>query len=284
MEVFISIFLVILVHSFFLIWFIILLHKTFWEKSPENKLIFVRRKIVHWAVWIGATGVCLVTFWQFVATAREAARFAWCNNMFKQYGLAFHNYCDKYGNLPPAYLMNSQQQPGHSWRVMVLPFEEEQVIYNRYHFDEDWNSPHNGTLAGRIPDEFGNKLYLCTDDINAGKNDTSIVMPVGPGTISDGPNTKKISDVTDGTAHTIMLGEMSESCIHWMEPRDLKMDKMSFKINDRTSPSFRSMHPHGVNVLFVDGAVRGLSKDIDPKVLKAALTISGGEPPGNFDN
>jgi prepilin-type processing-associated H-X9-DG protein len=81
-----------------------------------------------------------------------------------------------------------------------------------------------------------------------------------------------------------MLGEMSQSGIHWMEPRDLKTDDMSFKINDRTRPSFRSMHTGVVNMLFCDGGVRTVKDDVDPKVLKAAITISGGEPPGNFDN
>jgi prepilin-type processing-associated H-X9-DG protein len=280
-----AIIIVLLIHSFFLIWFIILLRKTFWERNSENKLVYVWRKIVHWIVWLSVTVVCLTLFWQNVAAAREAARFAWCNNMFKQYGLTFHNYHDRYGNFPPAYLLNAQGQPAHSWRVLVLPDLEVKVTHDQYRFDEPWNSPYNQTLAERIPqDEYGTILYLCADDIYAGKNDTSIVMPVGSQAISDGSNTRKISDITDGTAHTIMLGEMSQSGIHWMEPRDLKMDEMSFKINDKTRPSFRSMHPHGVNVLFVDGGVRIIHEDIDPKVLKAAITISGGEPPGNFDN
>jgi prepilin-type processing-associated H-X9-DG protein len=282
-ENYFAILIVLLIHSFFLVWFIILLRKTFWERNPENKSVFVWRKIVHWVVWLGATGVCLTFFWQSVAAAREAARFAWCNNMFKQYGLAFHNYLDANGNYPPAYLLNDQGQPAHSWRVLVLPMLE-QEMHKHYHFDEPWNSPNNQTLAARIPDEYGSVLYLCPDDIKAGKNDTSIVMPIGPETISNGPNTRKLSDITDGTAHTIMLGEMSQSGIHWMESRDLKTDEMSFKINDRTRPCFRSMHPGHVNMLFCDGAVHCIKEDIDPKVLKTAITIAGDEQPADFDN
>jgi prepilin-type processing-associated H-X9-DG protein len=287
---FIAILVVLLIHSFFLVWFIILLRKTFWERNPENKTVFVWRKITHWVVWLGVTGVCLVSFWQLVAAAGEATRFAWCNNMLKQYGGAFHNYRDANGNFPPAFLLNDQGQPAQSWRVLILNMLGDEKMYNDYRFDEPWNGPNNKKLAARVPIDYGIVLYnyelvlyVCPDDIYSGKNDTSIVMPIGPETISDGSNTRKISDITDGTAHTIMAGEMSQSGIHWMEPRDLKTDEMSFKINDRTRPSFRSMHPGGVNVLFVDGAVRAIKEDIDPKVLKAAITISGGEPAGNFD-
>jgi prepilin-type processing-associated H-X9-DG protein len=281
-ENYLAIIIILLIHSFFLVWFIILLRKTFWEKNPDNKSFFVWRTLAHWVVWISVTGGCLTFFWQSVVAAREAARFAWCNNMFKQYGMAFHNYRDVNGNFPPAYLLNDQGQPAHSWRVLILTMLGEDM--NHYRFDESWNSPSNQMLAARKSDEYGNVLYLCPDDIKAGKNDTSIVMPIGPEAISNGPNKRKLSDITDGTAHTIMLGEMSQSGIHWMEPHDLKTDEMSYQINDKTRPSFRSMHAGKVNMLFCDGAVRTVKDDIDPKLLKAALTISGGEPPGSFDN
>ena len=41
---------------------------------------------------------------------------------------------------------------------------------------------------------------------------------------------------------------------------------------------FRSMHPLGVNFLFVDGSVRMINDDIDPLVWWALGTRAGGEP------
>ena len=74
-----------------------------------------------------------------------------------------------------------------------------------------------------------------------------------------------------------MVAEMSDSGIHWMEPRDLKVGEMSFKINDNVRKGIRSQH-HGVaNAMFADGSVRRLSEDIDPKVLRGLTTIAGGE-------
>jgi prepilin-type processing-associated H-X9-DG protein len=277
-SVLICIFFILLIHGPFLILFLVLLYKTI-KSNTLNKWPL----IIQWLLWIICTTVCLTVFWKGVPDARESARSASCINYLMQYGLAFHNYLDQNGHFPPAYIVNDHDQPAHSWRVLVLPYQEEEPAYKLYRFDESWNGPHNRTLSERTSDKYNDVMYLCPSDFHAGKNDTSIVMPVGPDAFSDGKNARQSSDIIDGTAHTIMLGEMSQSGIHWMEPRDLKTDEMSYKINDRNRPGFRSMHPGRVNMSFCDGAVRVIMDDVDPEVLKAAITISGGEPPADFD-
>ena len=81
-----------------------------------------------------------------VQSAREAARRAQCSNNLKQIGLAFHNYHDSYGCLPPAYIPDGNGQPMHSWRVLILPFVEQSPLYDQYDFDEPWNGPNNSKL------------------------------------------------------------------------------------------------------------------------------------------
>ena len=102
-------------------------------------------------------------------------------------------------------------------------------------------------------------------------------MVVGPKAFSAGSTTTKKEDFTDGTAHTIALVEMSKSGIHWMEPRDLNYDEMSFKINDPNGQGLRSEHPGVVNVLYADGAVRSVRQDVDPQVLKRLFYNLGQE-------
>ena len=56
------------------------------------------------------------------------------------------------------YRANGQVQRSkfpHSWRVEVLPFVEEAALYQKYHFDEPWDSKANkaeqiAPLKGRI--------------------------------------------------------------------------------------------------------------------------------------
>ena len=60
--------------------------------------------------------------------------------------------------------------------------------------------------------------YHCGTDGDSNPLDTSYVMVVGKGTVSDGPHSVRRWDVTDGTSQTIYLWEMAESGIPWMAP------------------------------------------------------------------
>lgn len=200
-----------------------------------------------------------------------------CINNLKQIGLALHNYHDAYGSFPPAYITDEQGTPLYSWRVLILPYLEESNLYDQFHLDEPWDSPHNRALS-----EEAVYSFRCPND-SGNKTDTSYVMVVGPGAISDGPTAKGFQDIHDGSSNTIIVVEMSESGIHWMEPRDLDVTTMSYKINDPNGVGIRSLHPAGIaNVLLGDGFVRSISEDIDPDLLKALITIDGGEPVNEF--
>jgi hypothetical protein len=224
--------------------------------------------------------VIVVWFCFAVRDARESARWCSCNNPFKQTNLGMHNYAQAFGCLPPAYLVDRNSRPVHSWRVLLLPFVDEEEHYRRYRFDEPWNGPHNAMLADRpvYPDEPNRPLvYLCPSDWNAGKYDASQFVFTGAHTVFNGQRSATWKDFSDGTSNTALGGEMSESGIHWMEPRDLNVEEMSFRINDHGRIGLRSNHPHGVNVPLADGSVRTIRDDIDPALLKALMTIDGGE-------
>ena len=84
-------------------------------------------------------------------SAREAARRAQCTNNLKQIGLAFHNYHEANGCLPPAAITDGSGKPLLSWRVALLPFIEASPLYSRFHLDEPWDSPHNLALLDPMP-------------------------------------------------------------------------------------------------------------------------------------
>ena len=39
----------------------------------------------------------------------------------------------------------------HSWRVLILPFLDQQSLYNQYDFREPWNGPNNIKLLNSMP-------------------------------------------------------------------------------------------------------------------------------------
>jgi prepilin-type processing-associated H-X9-DG protein len=249
--------------------------------APAKKSSAVPIVIIILVVCLGVLVVCggilTALLLPAVQAAREAARRANCVSNLKQITIAMHEYHDANGSFPPAYLADEDGNPMHSWRVLLLPFLEEKLLYDQYDFDQPWNSPHNQALADLMP-----AAYRCPSDENADLSETSYVMIVGPGTIGDGPNAAKNADITDGMHNTIMLVEMADSGINWLEPRDLDVQEMSFEVNDPAGNSISSRHPGVANVAFADGSVQSIDDDIDPETVKAMTTIAGGEEVSEF--
>lgn len=168
---------------------------------------------------------------------------------------------------------------------MILPFMLNRDEYEGYRFDQPWNSPHNLAFAEAMEEGQLNCHYFhCPSDRESDIRNTSYVMVVGPKTISDGPTSTRMKDFTDRISVTIMIAEMSDSGIHWMEPRDLSYYEMTFRINASNGKGVRSKHPYGVNVVFFDSTVRFIEDNIDPLLLKGLLIRDGGEDVRRFYN
>ena len=101
--------------------------------------------IVYFAVCLIATLQSLLL--PAVQAARESKRQMVCAQNLKQIGLAMHAYHQKYGSFPPAYIAGKDGKPKHSWRLLILPFLDQEDLYREYRFDEPWNGPHNSQLA-----------------------------------------------------------------------------------------------------------------------------------------
>ena len=97
-----------------------------------------------------ASGVLVALLLPAVQSAREAARRAQCVNNLKQIGLAMHNYHDANGHFPRA-VVGKDGKRLLSWRVAILPYIEQQGLYNKFKLDEPWDSPHNKALINEMP-------------------------------------------------------------------------------------------------------------------------------------
>jgi hypothetical protein len=80
-----------------------------------------------------------------------------------------------------------------------------------------------------------------------------------------------------------MIVEVANSGIKWSEPRDLKADEISFRINDGSARGISSHHVNGACVLMCDGSVHFLSSGTAAEQIKAMTTIAGGEAVGPPD-
>ena len=202
-----------------------------------------------------------------IGASREAARRAQCVNNLKQIALAMHNYHDVNGRFPAPVLHGPDGKTPYSWRVALLPFLEANDVYKEYRFDEPWDGPNNRKLIPRMP-----ALFACPDHDEAQPGHfTSYFVLTGPDTLfPDRKEGVQIHEVTDGTSNTIMVIEARRET-PWTKPEDIPYDK------DKPFPATGVLHPGGFNAAFTDGAVKFLSRSIDPTVLKALVTRAGGE-------
>ena len=196
----------------------------------------------------GAIGIlmmpCLVALLlPAVQSAREAARRAQCVNNMKQIGLAMYNYQSNYGTFPPSYTTDADGKPLLSWRVLILPYLEQNDLYEQFELSEPWDSPANQTLLSSMPD-----VFKCPSEPGLENGLTSYEVLVGPGTIFENGRATDIAEITDGTASTLLVAE-SPDHVEWTSPQDV-----AYVPGGRVAVG--SSHPRGYNALFADGSVQ----------------------------
>jgi prepilin-type processing-associated H-X9-DG protein len=199
-----------------------------------------------------------------VQAAREAARRAQCTNNLKQIGLAMHFYHDANNAYPKPAITDKDGKPLLSWRVAILPYIEQASLYQKFHLDEPWDSPHNKALIVQMP------TYLCPSRPNAQPGTTTYRCLVGPGALFEEGKATTMADVTDGTSNTLAVVE-SQEAVPWTKPDELKFDPAA----GASLFGVGSFHPGGFNALFADGSVRFISATIDKQVFKSLITRAG---------
>jgi RNA polymerase sigma factor (sigma-70 family) len=192
-------------------------------------------------------------------------------NNVKHFGLAMHNFASKNdGRFPPA-AINKGGKPLLSWRVAILPFVEQNDLYQAFHLDEPWDSPHNRLLLKLMPE-----VYASPVPAKRQPGLTYYQAFVGKGAMFDGDQGTKLDDVPDGTSTTVLIAEAAEP-VPWTKPEDLPFDM------DRPLPKLGGLFEGGCHVLMADGSALFVGRTIDAETLRALITRNGGEVI-NFDN
>jgi len=209
-----------------------------------------------------------------VETARESTRRMHCANNMKQLGLTMHTYHDAHGSFPPTFSVDANGKPLHSWRVHVLPFSGHSALYEAIRLDEPWDSEHNKQFHNAMPAVF--RCPSCTQ--GDPKRDTTYCMVVGEESLgrTDGTGLK-LKNMTDGTSNTVMFVER-KTPVCWMAPEDMSFEDAVQGVN-KIDTGIGSEHYHvsGANVTLGDGSIQFIHDGIDLDILRAVLTISGGE-------
>ena len=241
------------------------------EEVPKLQLIQRDGRDVQLASGIGSAnvanvGVIVGLLLPAVQAAREAARRMTASNHLKQIALALHNYHAVNRQLPTN-IASSDGRPLLSWRVAILPFIEQQALYDSFRKDEPWDSPHNLALVESMPETF-------IDPSSPVRNGQTVFQrPIGPMSPFANP-LKPISfrEMRDGTANTILVVETrTEDAVVWTKPADITVD------TNQPLSNMGNVHQGGFHVMMADGAVKFIADSIDPSLFEGLLTHANGE-------
>jgi len=248
-----------------------------------------------------------------VQSAREAARRMQCANNLRNLAVAVSTYESVNRTYPLAY----KRKPKHNFVQFILPYMDEQALYDLYDFKQDWDSEHNRPVTDSeidllrcpsAPREYsfvsdyavcvhvGKELaeYLLDEELIRERSDLTGLLRV---------RVVKASKITDGLSNTILFSETSgrpdiyvlgrlkkantllgsrwatDEARFDLEKRcdGIKLKQGTQLINCTSNDEIYSFHDLGANFAFADGSARFIFKDVDPDVLISYITAAAGD-------
>jgi hypothetical protein len=169
--------------------------------------------------------------------------------------------------LPAHAIYSADGKPLLSWRVQILPYLEEQALYEKFHLNEPWDSEHNRALIPQMP------AALQNPNLTLGPGLTNYLAIVGKPCMFDGTaEGRRFRNVVDGLSHTVAIVEADAAqAVPWTKPDDLNYDAQA------PATGLGHLRPGGWLAGFADGHVTFISNDAATELLNALFTCAGGE-------
>jgi uncharacterized protein DUF1559 len=205
---------------------------------------------------------------------------------------AMHGYQDAHHKLPPAVVFDANGRPLHSWRVLILPFMEQNVLFQQFHLDEPWDSPHNRQFLKAMPAQLAHpndpdgaeaglthyQGFAATGPEQPSPIFSSTTLGMEPFLIGL-PNQNLFASrslnmkggLPDGVSNTIFVTE-AEDAVPWTKPVDMPYSP--------TAPLPRLKRLSGGFCCFGmgDGSVHFINlDDISERTLRDAITANDGQ-------
>jgi prepilin-type N-terminal cleavage/methylation domain-containing protein len=280
-------------------------------------MMYTRRRfgftLIELLVVIAIIGILVALLLPAVQATREAARRITCVNHLTQLGIALQSYQDAHEVLPPGTInpqgpIRSEPKGYHmGWLVQLLPYVEEGVTFKNIDFSVGVYDPKNAPVRAlgmallscpsyngpqNVDGAWVSNYAGCHHDVEAPIDQDNHGVFFLNSHISS-------KDVTDGTTHTIYVGEkLGDTTILRMVPDLGWMSGTRATLRNTGAPistgswsvgaggekgakgaaaagdkalavgGFGSDHAMVSNFLFGDGAVHSLNNQISPGVLQ----------------
>lgn len=232
--------------------------------APEPAKGKFRITLVEALVVVAILGILIGLLIPATRASRPAARRMQCSNNLKQLGLAMHSYESIYKCLPPAYTVDAEGNRLHSWRTLLLPFLEQNELYEQIDLSKPWNDPVNVAAFGeRMP-----PVFRCPAGLDV--PGTLYMVVVDPESCFPGDAQVAFRQIRDGLANTLLIIETPEgNQVEWMSPYDADWSMLS-------SVTATSSLPHNevFQSVYADGSVHAIPSSSSTETRRALMSIA----------
>jgi Protein of unknown function (DUF1559) len=220
----------------------------------------------------GASGVATPSPSKLAPISVDAESINEITNKLRRVGFAFHNFHDinkifAFVNERDIEAVEPNRNPPPtklSWRVHLLPYLEHKPLYDSFHLDEPWDSPHNLTLLNKMPEAY----RIDSSDVTT----TRFQVFTGQNALFGRSKPPRLRDVMDGLPHTILAVVVgSDRAVPWTKPDELTLDP--------TQPvaSLGKLPDRLIKCVMADGSPLIIADDIEPADFFALATPNGKE-------
>lgn len=213
-----------------------------------------------------------------VSQVREAARSTQCLNNIRQLTLAIHNYESSHSKFPSAKKRQADGSPPYSWRVEILPYVEEQALFDQYDFNEPWDGPNNIKLIDQIP-----YVFVCPSHHN-NQGLTPYKVVADKGTAFEPGKPMGFAEVQDGTSNTLCVIEDFQNPVPWTKPTDLTVEQAIKALVPQPPHNVAHLRHDGFattylgsNVSLLDGSCHRVGPTIAPETVRGICLCDDGK-------
>ena len=168
-----------------------------------------------------------------------------CRSNLNAIAKALTLYHQAYNTLPPAYTTDTQGRKLHSWRTLILPYMNQEALYQQIDLSKPWDDPANSAISKKMPN-----TYQCPG-LHQAPGVTTYHVAIGKYYRADPRTRRPLERFSSRSKETLMVFEAAEeNAVPWMSPRDSDFESIPSSI-DRDSLT----HLNGFHGITADGEV-----------------------------